>query len=124
MAQTINALVAASAHPLSVIIVGVGGADFSQMDRLDGDNGHLVNTSGQRAARDIVQFVPFRRFKNDPASLAKQTLAEVPSQVLSFARMHGISPMPPRPKPLPPASQIAPSAPPLPANGVQPPKYI
>jgi len=45
--------------PLSVIIVGVGNAEFTNMVRLDGDNG-LYSNQGKKAARDIVQFVPFR----------------------------------------------------------------
>ncbi len=38
VAATQDAIVAASSLPLSVIIVGVGNADFSQMQVLDGDN--------------------------------------------------------------------------------------
>ena len=42
---------------------GVGNADFDAMDELDGD-GKLLKSpiNGQRATRDIVQFVPFRKF--------------------------------------------------------------
>jgi len=43
---------------------------------------------------DIVQFVPFRDFKNNPAELAKQTLEEVPGQLLNFFRKRKIVPMP------------------------------
>jgi hypothetical protein len=35
--QTIDAIVQASYLPLSIIIIGVGNADFSQMNILDGD---------------------------------------------------------------------------------------
>lgn len=42
--------------------VGVGTADFSAMDKLDGDNERLRNRVGQIASRDIVQFVPMRNF--------------------------------------------------------------
>lgn len=45
--------------PISIIIVGVGNADFSNMSTLDGDNG-LYSSNGRKANRDIVQFVPFR----------------------------------------------------------------
>ena len=43
--------------------LGVGNADFDAMDDLDGD-GKLLKSpiNGQRASRDIVQFVPFRKF--------------------------------------------------------------
>ena len=59
MEHTIDLIVKATDLPLSIIIVGIGDADFSNMVRLDGDNG-LFNSKGQKAARDIVQFVPFR----------------------------------------------------------------
>lgn len=42
--------------------VGVGGADYASMERLDGDDVRLVNRAGKRASRDIVQFVPMRDF--------------------------------------------------------------
>ena len=35
------------------------------MNMLDGDDGVLKSPSGQPAARDIVQFVPYRDFKQD-----------------------------------------------------------
>jgi hypothetical protein len=40
--------------PCSIIIVGVGGADFDEMEALDGDDGVLRNSRGQAAARDTV----------------------------------------------------------------------
>ena len=49
---------------MSIIIIGVGGADFSAMEFLDGDDGRLRSQSGESAMRDIVQFVPFRDFQN------------------------------------------------------------
>ena len=47
--------------PMSIIIVGVGGADFSTMELLDGDDGHLKDSRQNVSQRDIVQFVPFRK---------------------------------------------------------------
>ena len=38
MVETKQALINASRYPMSVIIVGVGGADFSSMDALDSDD--------------------------------------------------------------------------------------
>ncbi|KAK1582126.1 hypothetical protein Q3G72_012116 [Acer saccharum] len=58
--ETKDALVRASDLPLSILIVGVGGADFTQMEILDADNGRLVSSTGRVATRDIVQFVPIR----------------------------------------------------------------
>lgn len=42
--------------------------------------------------RDIVQFVSFNEYKNDPIELAKQTLEEVPRQLVSYMSSKGISP--------------------------------
>jgi hypothetical protein len=60
MANTLQAIVDASVLPLSLLIVGVGDDDFSAMEVLDGDDTLLRSPSGRVAARDCVQFVPFR----------------------------------------------------------------
>lgn len=60
--QTREALVRASGLPVSVIVVGVGPADFKAMELLDGDGGLLRSPGGEPAQRDIVQFVPYRQF--------------------------------------------------------------
>ena len=62
--ETRSAIVNASRLPMSIIIIGVGGADFSAMELLDGDDGCLKSQTGEPALRDIVQFVPFRKFLN------------------------------------------------------------
>jgi hypothetical protein len=49
MNETIHAIVDASTLPLSIIIVGVGNADFEQMDKLDGDKVPL-EYKGKRCA--------------------------------------------------------------------------
>ncbi|XP_071369124.1 copine-3-like isoform X3 [Centroberyx affinis] len=93
MDQTRNAIVNASRLPMSIIIVGVGGADFSAMEFLDGDDGLLRSASGEAAMRDIVQFVPFRQFQNSPREvLAQSVLAEVPGQVVDFFRTMKLRP--------------------------------
>lgn len=85
---TKQAIVAASGLPLSIIIIGVGNADFSSMHALDSDEERLTDQYGARAERDIVQFVSFRDFTQGgsglgagPGRLAKETLAELPRQV-------------------------------------------
>lgn len=64
MEETRHAVVQASKLPMSIIIVGVGNADFAAMEFLDGDSRTLRSHTGEEAARDIVQFVPFREFRN------------------------------------------------------------
>ncbi|ESO08587.1 hypothetical protein HELRODRAFT_190776 [Helobdella robusta] len=98
MQDTLRAIVYASALPYSIIIIGVGDADFQAMDILDGDNGVLRDSSGNVAKRDIVQFVPFRNYERaSPAALAKQVLAEIPDQVVKYFRMNNIEPEKPKP---------------------------
>ena len=43
---------------------------------------------------DIVQFVPFREFAHDPTLLAKETLEEVPGQMLNYFTKNRIHPNP------------------------------
>uniref|UniRef100_A0AAQ4PJ12 Copine-3 n=1 Tax=Gasterosteus aculeatus aculeatus TaxID=481459 RepID=A0AAQ4PJ12_GASAC len=93
MDETRSAIVNASRLPMSIIIVGVGGADFSAMEFLDGDDGILRSAAGEAAMRDIVQFVPFRQFQNGPQEmLAQSVLAEVPGQVVSFFNTSRLKP--------------------------------
>ena len=91
MDQTIDLLVRNCNLPLSLIIVGIGNADFGNMDILDGDNG-LYNKKGQKAARDIVQFVPFNKVHQNPDLLARELLAELPGQVVQYMTMMGKMP--------------------------------
>ena len=90
--QTINALVAASFLPISVIIIGIGNADFSAMHILDADDEPLYDDQNRKAVRDLVQFVPFREFKNDPKKLAEQVLEEVPRQIVEYYQHQNIPP--------------------------------
>ncbi|XP_044195773.1 copine-3-like isoform X2 [Thunnus albacares] len=93
MDETRSAIVNASRLPMSIIIVGVGGADFDAMEFLDGDDGNLRSATGEAAMRDIVQFVPFRQFQNaSTAALAQSVLAELPDQVASFFNLFDLKP--------------------------------
>uniref|UniRef100_A0A914WI52 Copine-3 n=1 Tax=Plectus sambesii TaxID=2011161 RepID=A0A914WI52_9BILA len=98
--QTTEAIVNASCLPLSIIIVGIGDADFDLMRQLDGDDVRL-SSNGRQAERDIVQFVPFREFmrgnsatdiQHSQARLAKEVLEEIPTQFLSYMEANRVSP--------------------------------
>jgi hypothetical protein len=54
MRDTKDLIVECSNYPLSIIIVGIGNADFSNMVELDGDDVPLKNSRGETIARDIV----------------------------------------------------------------------
>ena len=99
MPQTKTAIVEASKLPLSIIIVGVGNADFEAMEELDGDTVRLTAPDGRVAQRDIVQFVPFRNFMSQGLDsqmsrlhLAREVLAEVPDQFVSYMKTNRILP--------------------------------
>lgn len=93
MEATARSVITACSYPLSIIIVGIGEADFSKMKELDGDE-QVLQSGGKKAPRDIVQFVPYKNFAN-AARLAKETLAEIPRQFLEFMKMKQIKPNPP-----------------------------
>ena len=60
------------------------------MEELDADQHPLENRMGEIAARDIVQFVPYRDFHHlagAEALLAHETLAELPGQVLEYMQL-------------------------------------
>ena len=47
-------IVELSDYPVSIIIVGIGEADFEAMEELDGDEDELRDDYGKPCARDIV----------------------------------------------------------------------
>lgn len=92
--ETKDALVWASDLPLSVLIVGVGNADFKQMEILDADNGNrLESSSGRIATRDIVQFVSMRQVHAGQFSIVEGLLEELPGQFLTYMRARDIKPL-------------------------------
>jgi len=105
MNETISALVQASNLPVSVVIVGVGNADFSQMEELDGDGKALCCPFTHKVAkRDIVQFVAMQKYHqcnaNSMERLTADVLGEIPSQVVAYYKSMNILPLPPVPPPV------------------------
>uniref|UniRef100_A0A665WZL3 Copine 8 n=1 Tax=Echeneis naucrates TaxID=173247 RepID=A0A665WZL3_ECHNA len=112
MAQTKESIVNAACLPMSIIIVGVGPAEFDAMIELDGDEVR-ISSRGRYAERDIVQFVPFRDYIDrtgnhilSMARLAKDVLAEIPDQFLSYMKTRGIKPSPAPPPYTPPSQPL------------------
>lgn len=94
--ETKAAIVNASDLPMSIIIVGVGQEDFSEMEALDSDQG-MLRAYGKVASRDIVQFVEMRKFSMsngywNQEGLAKEVLHEVPNQVVRWMMNRGLKP--------------------------------
>ena len=87
--EAIDCIVEASKLPLSIIIIGIGNADFTNMKILDGDEKPLTNSFGEIRKRDIVQFVKFNEFKDengikDGDELAAEVLKEIPRQIEEY----------------------------------------
>jgi hypothetical protein len=93
--QSVDEIVELAQLPVSIVIVGVGSENFSQMVLLDADENPLYSSkTGSRMSRDIVQFVPFQDFKDRPYhELAVATLEEIPREVLRFFKGQGIHPV-------------------------------
>jgi len=88
MDATISSVRQASELPMSIIIIGIGNANFGRMEDLDGDHKAY-------AKRDIVQFVPFSDFLDKPDRLSEEVLKELPSQIVNYFQSYEISPRPP-----------------------------
>ena len=100
MPETIESIVKASQYPLSVIIVGVDDVEYDGMEELDCDKGVLVDGLGNKAARDIVQFVSFKNFSGNPIALASEVLREVPNQLTEYMRLINYVPELPEERPI------------------------
>lgn len=86
--QTAQAMNQCSDAPLSIVIVGVGNADFSSMRFLD-DHSQPPGTP------DIAQFVQFNQHSQNSAALTSETLHEIPTQLVNYFQRNGIQPLPP-----------------------------
>merc|ERR1712203_702799 len=93
---TMVAIIKASRLPVSIIIIGVGDADFTEMNALDSDD-RLLRHNNLVARRDIVQFVELRQFVRgsvwNKEILAKHVLAEIPTQLSSWMKMQSFKPL-------------------------------
>lgn len=74
----------ARALPISLILVGIGNANMRDMRKLDGDK--------EVTARDFVSFIDYKQHANNKAELSSALLQEIPDQITTFYRKHGISP--------------------------------
>eukprot|EP00178_Gracilaria_changii_P001461 TRINITY_DN11_c0_g3_i1.p1 TRINITY_DN11_c0_g3~~TRINITY_DN11_c0_g3_i1.p1 ORF type:complete len:581 (-),score=180.01 TRINITY_DN11_c0_g3_i1:1074-2816(-) len=84
MQSTLREIALASMLPMSIVIIGVGDADFSDMRELDGDE--------REQERDIVQFVQFRQYRHAPEVLRAMVLEEIPTQLVQYMTQRNIVP--------------------------------
>jgi Copine/C2 domain len=85
----------AAAAPMSVVIVGVGNADFSSMKFLDDHASKSDNsTSSSSRRRDVAQFVEFNKHCANSVDLTSATLKEIPDQLVGYFTSKNIAPLP------------------------------
>jgi hypothetical protein len=70
--------------PLSVVIVGVGNADFGAMQFLD---------DASSGDMDIAQFVSFNQHSRNSVALTSETLHEIPDQLVGYFQRNNIQPL-------------------------------
>lgn len=92
LTQTIDIIVAGSYLPLSIIIIGIGNANFDSMATLYGASTPMINSNGTKKLRDIVQFVHFNKYRNNPDMLAEKVLEEIPRQLIEYYSMNSLYP--------------------------------
>jgi hypothetical protein len=83
--ETKQQLLAASRDPLSVVIVGIGDTDYSNMEFLDRFD------PAKEKGRDITKFVRFNDYKSYNA-LTEAVLDEIPDQLVDYYYERGILP--------------------------------
>lgn len=81
--------------PVSIVVVGIGPAEFNSMSVLDSNK---LIYGGRAVDREVVQFVAFREFveKYDATSgsyhLTKHVMANIPDQMIGYMKLKGILP--------------------------------
>lgn len=109
MSETLDALQDLEEEGISIVIVGVGDQNFSDMkvlddvgsdeiykrvkdDSLDTEIHEFLQRRGERS-RDLVQFVEFNeKAKNGTMQdLTEEVLREIPNQVVAYFQRHGLS---------------------------------
>lgn len=84
---TIAALEEASSAPLSVVFVGIGDTDFSQMRFIDDDR-------QEQTQRDIAQFVQFNEHSTHSQQFTFAACQEIPQQLVDYFEANEKAPLP------------------------------
>ena len=92
--KTIKILNNCESLPLSIIIVGIGQADFSIMKPLDDGEKTSIDNNGRVIKRDFIKFVEYEEFKNRLYSgnnneLSEEILGEIPRQIEDYYSIFG-----------------------------------
>ncbi|CAD8052800.1 unnamed protein product [Paramecium sonneborni] len=81
---TFESIVDCCELPISIIIIGIGDADFKLMQRLNNNQLMEEDIQGRKATRDLVKFVVFNNYKSELKKFAEEVLSELPDQVVNY----------------------------------------
>ncbi|CAG8729876.1 19700_t:CDS:1, partial [Racocetra fulgida] len=93
MESTIKAVMNASVLPLSIVIIGLGNADFTNLNTLAND--FMSFNWDDLKPRNIVNFVTMKNFESQDQidrNLPKAVLNKIPSQIMDYMLRRGITP--------------------------------
>eukprot|EP00933_Yihiella_yeosuensis_P079084 TRINITY_DN9121_c3_g1_i1.p1 TRINITY_DN9121_c3_g1~~TRINITY_DN9121_c3_g1_i1.p1 ORF type:complete len:1197 (-),score=220.01 TRINITY_DN9121_c3_g1_i1:217-3807(-) len=95
--QVVREIRACSDLPVCFIFVGIGNGDFTFLKELANGMRHLtpVKEGGlpnQETRRNLVNFVAFNDYRDDPAALSANTLCELPREVVAYYASENIKP--------------------------------
>ncbi|KAH7729248.1 Protein CPNA-4 [Aphelenchoides avenae] len=98
--ETVQAVIFASRAPISIIFVGIGEADLTELQRL-GTAGMRLNYHGRKPERDCIQYVSVPKCREEEteindlkALISERGLLNIPHQMSMFMTKNGIRPSP------------------------------
>ena len=82
--EIIDSIIKSSKLPLSIVIIGVGSDVTSDMKRLNGEDGKLINSTGECLEKDIVQYVHFNDYNENIEKLTQEVFRFIPQQIKDY----------------------------------------
>lgn len=96
---TIDKMVEASAEPLSIVLVGVGDGEFTDLKKMDQDGVPICSEkNGKIVERDMIDFINIKTYieaeRNamTETKLARKTFSEIPRHFVDYMQKKGIKP--------------------------------
>lgn len=89
MAKTLDWMVKASNLPLSILILGIGDADFSEFGIFTKDTRKLIGSNLEHIKRDFVNFMKFdgKAVRKNPAQFVEKIFSALPTQIIEYYEM-------------------------------------
>ena len=89
--ETIDSLVESSYLPISIIIIGIGNADFNYFESINVDK-MILDMDGKNIDRNLIQFIPFKNFKNNIQKLGEEMFTKIQNQIVEYYQSKQIFP--------------------------------